>query len=488
MVDPDVGGGSGGGDGGGRPSLPWPSKTQLTESSKNLEEAENELDRAKEEVTELKKEEKAVTFSKGRNFDRSSSSSSSTAPPNPAAELLKVKEETVDVVVVDSDLEGGDHCKTINGGGGGGDFGSLSSSSSMELPKPMEGLREAGTPPFLNKTFQMVDDPETDSIVSWSDARQSFIVWDLYEFSRTLLPKHFKHSNFSSFIRQLNTYGFRKVDPDRWEFANERFQGGKRHLLKNIKRRRRYNQKPNVVSADCPKPGLEAEIENVVSADCPNPGLEAEIESLKKDQDFLRLEILNLRQQQKYSRHQLTAFQQQIRSSLCKQQRMLFFLTKTAVNPISVEQLMQKRMIKRELDGGVLGKRRSLPPAQGIESFDEWINDSLSFDCRNQVQEEPVPMQTALAEQISEAIASQRNGTPLSSPMVDKSCNAGQVLYPRLMTGKSSSEDMPSAYDDMSDKFLEENIVSNDECALNDSSFYQELEDLIAGRAIGLHM
>ncbi|KAM1047151.1 hypothetical protein ACFX2I_026517 [Malus domestica] len=463
MVDPDVGGGSGGGDGGGRPSLPFPSKTQLTEPSKNLEEAENELDRAKEEVTELKKEDKAVTFSEGRNFDRSFSSSSSTAPPNPAAELLKVKEETVDVVVVDNDLEGGDHCKTINGGGGGGDFGSLSSSSSMELPKPMEGLREAGPPPFLNKTFQMVDDPETDSIVSWSDAQQSFIVWDLYEFSRTLLPKHFKHNNFSSFIRQLNTYGFRKVDPDRWEFANERFQGGKRHLLKNIKRRRRYNKKPNMVSADSPKPGLEAEIE-----------------SLKKDQDFLRLEILNLRQQQKYSQHQLTAFQQRIHSSLCKQQRMLFFLTKTAVNPISVQQLMQKRMIKRELDGGDLGKRRRLPPAQGIESFDEWINDSLSFDCRNQVQEEPVPMQTALAEQISEAIASQQNGTPLSSPMVDKSCNAGQDLNPRVMAGTSSSEDMPSAYDDMSDKFLEENIVSNDECALNDSSFYQELEDLIA--------
>lgn len=82
----------------------------------------------------------------------------------------------------------------------------VNGSSSMEFPKPMEGLHEVGPPPFLKKTFEMVEDPETDPIVSWSPSRDSFIVWDSHEFSKILLPNFFKHSNFSSFIRQLNTY------------------------------------------------------------------------------------------------------------------------------------------------------------------------------------------------------------------------------------------------------------------------------------------
>ena len=67
--------------------------------------------------------------------------------------------------------------------------------------------RAAGGPaPFLTKTHQMVEEASTDEVISWAEQGRSFVVWKPVELARDLLPLHFKHCNFSSFVRQLNTY------------------------------------------------------------------------------------------------------------------------------------------------------------------------------------------------------------------------------------------------------------------------------------------
>ncbi|KAG6408358.1 hypothetical protein SASPL_131363 [Salvia splendens] len=106
--------------------------------------------------------------------------------------------------------------------------------------------------PFLTKTYQLVDDPSTDHIVSWGDDDSTFVVWRPPEFARDLLPNYFKHNNFSSFVRQLNTYGFRKIVPDRWEFANDFFKKGEKHLLCEIHRRKTSQPHQHPISPSAP--------------------------------------------------------------------------------------------------------------------------------------------------------------------------------------------------------------------------------------------
>ncbi|KAJ0971465.1 hypothetical protein J5N97_019424 [Dioscorea zingiberensis] len=174
--------------------------------------------------------------------------------------------------------------------------------------------------PFLIKTYDMVDDPESDDVVSWSSSNSSFVVWKPLEFARDLLPKYFKHNNFSSFVRQLNTYGFKKVDPDQWEFANEEFVRGQRHLLKNIHRRKpihsRLQQSSSVHLTEAEK--LE---------------LEEEIERLKHDKGNLLFELQKYTQQQHGMERQMQSLEERLQIVEQRQRDLISFLGKTVQRP-----------------------------------------------------------------------------------------------------------------------------------------------------------
>lgn len=68
-------------------------------------------------------------------------------------------------------------------------------------------------PIFLRKTYELIDSCDA-KIATWADDGLSFIVKDADRFAAESIPRCFKHNNFSSFVRQLNFYGFRKLRDD----------------------------------------------------------------------------------------------------------------------------------------------------------------------------------------------------------------------------------------------------------------------------------
>lgn len=98
--------------------------------------------------------------------------------------------------------------------------------------------------PFLWKTWNLVSNPANDDVISWTANGRTFTVWKPDLLEEKYLPETFKHSNFASFVRQLNNYGFRKCHSDRFEFGVTGFEKNKPELLTTLKR----NEAPRMKS------------------------------------------------------------------------------------------------------------------------------------------------------------------------------------------------------------------------------------------------
>ncbi|KAG6531180.1 heat stress transcription factor A-5-like [Zingiber officinale] len=203
-----------------------------------------------------------------------------------------------------------------------------------------------GPAPFLLKTYEMVDDASTNDIVSWSSTNASFVVWNHTEFAARLLPTYFKHNNFSSFIRQLNTYGFRKIDPERWEFSNDDFVKGQKHLLKNIHRR-----KP-IHSHSHPSGG--------VFPDAERTALEDEVEQLSREKSSLESSLFKVKEQQSGTEIQIEDLERRVMNMEQRQLKMVAFLQRAMKNPQLMESLT-KMASATSIDVSAINRKRRLP-------------------------------------------------------------------------------------------------------------------------------
>ena len=101
----------------------------------------------------------------------------------------------------------------------------------------------------LPETYKMIDacDPK---IAGWSADGTSFLVRDTDRLAKVTIPQYFKHNKWSSFVRQLNFYGFKKVkseavtleEEEQLEgtvrFRHDSFLRGRPDLLMEIHRKK----------------------------------------------------------------------------------------------------------------------------------------------------------------------------------------------------------------------------------------------------------
>jgi len=214
--------------------------------------------------------------------------------------------------------------------------------------------------PFLTKTYDMLEDPSTNSIVAWDYSAKSFIVWDPLDFARDSLPKYFKHNNFSSFVRQLNTYGFRKVDPDRWEFANDEFIRGKKHLLKNIRRRR---------------PIHSHSLQHGSLTEAERRKLQDEIEKLKRDKAMLFSDLQQNLQQRREIGKQIESFQRRLKVMKHNEQNMMTIL----------EQVMERSMASSLISNIVVSQSENQGKKRSLSKSDLFCQDVVDMDEDNKM-------------------------------------------------------------------------------------------------------
>ncbi|XP_068103774.1 heat shock factor protein 3-like isoform X2 [Hyperolius riggenbachi] len=182
------------------------------------------------------------------------------------------------------------------------------------MNEPTASVGCAPVPAFLMKLWTLLEDSNNSGVITWNWNGQNFCILDDQRFSREILPKYFKHNNLSSFIRQLNMYGFRKVislesgiskleHGSTIEFQHPFFKKGRAELLELIKRKISSvkSEDPHLSQEDLHKVISELKgLKDVQSS------MDTKLENMRRENQALWKEVTLLRRKHNHQQKLLT--------------------------------------------------------------------------------------------------------------------------------------------------------------------------------------
>jgi hypothetical protein len=112
--------------------------------------------------------------------------------------------------------------------------------STLPDPDPASPITAPGRiPNFPAKMYAILSRKDLSDIITWMPHGRSWKVLKPREFEIKVIPTYFEHAKFSSFIRQANGWGFRRIiskGGDRNSYYHELFLRGRPYLIKLMRR------------------------------------------------------------------------------------------------------------------------------------------------------------------------------------------------------------------------------------------------------------
>ncbi len=98
--------------------------------------------------------------------------------------------------------------------------------------KEEETQYKSSSSSFLIILYKILNDNDNENskYIQWSQDGKSIIISNKNDFAKEVLPKHYKTDNYHSFVKQLNSYGFRinkTGNKDEACYINEQFNKNK---------------------------------------------------------------------------------------------------------------------------------------------------------------------------------------------------------------------------------------------------------------------